>query len=73
MTYASLGDIPLMVISAEHATESELLEHRRLAALSKKGEHVIAKNSGHWIQLDRPDLVVSLVQRFYGIFRKDAD
>jgi pimeloyl-ACP methyl ester carboxylesterase len=67
--YAPLGNVSLTVISAEHATESELREHRKLASLSNKGEHIIAKNSGHWIQLDRPDLVVSLVQRFYRVSR----
>jgi pimeloyl-ACP methyl ester carboxylesterase len=33
-----------------------------LAQLSTKSTHVIAKNSGHYIQLDRPDLVVEAVR-----------
>jgi pimeloyl-ACP methyl ester carboxylesterase len=61
--YRSLNDIPLVVISAEKATSSELDEHRRLAALSARGEHIIARRSGHWVQLDRPDLVVNVVRR----------
>jgi pimeloyl-ACP methyl ester carboxylesterase len=68
--YASLGPLPLTVISAEHATESELREHRKLASLSSIGEHIIAEESGHWIQLDRPDLVVSLVQRCCRVSRE---
>ena len=64
IAYASLGDLSLTVISAEHATEAELREHRKLVSLSSIGKHVIAEKSGHWIQFDRPDLVVSLVQRF---------
>jgi pimeloyl-ACP methyl ester carboxylesterase len=67
--YAPLANISLTVISAENATESELREHRKLASLSNRGEHIIAKNSGHWIQLDRPDLVVSSVQRFSRVSR----
>ena len=70
--YASLGHLSLIVISAENATESEVREHRKLASLSSIGEHVIAKKSGHWIQLDRPDLIVSLLQRSYGVFRKPS-
>jgi pimeloyl-ACP methyl ester carboxylesterase len=68
---APLGHLPLIVISAENATESELREHRKLASLSSVGEHVIAEKSGHWIQLDRPDLVVSSVQRAYRVSRQD--
>jgi pimeloyl-ACP methyl ester carboxylesterase len=70
VVYASLGHLALTVISAEHATEAELNEHRKLASLSSTGEHVIAKKSGHWIQLDRPDLVVSWVQRCYRVSQK---
>jgi pimeloyl-ACP methyl ester carboxylesterase len=70
--YASLGHLPVIVISAENATESELREHRKLASLSSIGEHVIAERSGHWIHLDRPDLVVSSLQRSYGVSRKPS-
>jgi pimeloyl-ACP methyl ester carboxylesterase len=70
--YASLGHLSLIVISAENATESELREHRKLASLSSIGEHVIAEKSSHWIQLDRPDLVLSCVQRSYRLSRQDT-
>ena len=63
--YASVGHLSLIVISAESANESEMREHRKLASLSSRGEHIIAERSGHWIQLDRPDLVVSTVHRSY--------
>jgi hypothetical protein len=33
-----------------------------LSHLSSKGKQVIAKNSGHYIQLDRPDLVIEAVR-----------
>ena len=70
--YTSLGHLSLTVISAENATESELREHRKLASLSSRGEHIIAERSGHWIQLDRPDLVVSSLQRSYGVSRNPS-
>ena len=70
--YASLGHLSLIVISAENATESEVREHRKLASLSSVGEHVIAERSGHWIHLDRPDLVVGSWQRFYGVSRNPS-
>jgi pimeloyl-ACP methyl ester carboxylesterase len=34
-----------------------------LAHLSTRGTHVIAKNSGHFIQLDRPDVVIEAVRK----------
>ena len=70
--YASLGHLSLIVISAENATESEMREHRKLASLSSTGEHIVAERSGHWIQLDRPDLVVSSLQRSYGVSRNPS-
>ena len=70
--YASLGHLSLIVISAESATESEVREHRKLASLSSIGEHIIAERSGHWIHLDRPDLVVSSLRRSYGVSRNPS-
>ncbi|MGA7474217.1 MAG: hypothetical protein WBW60_15910, partial [Candidatus Sulfotelmatobacter sp.] len=34
-----------------------------LAHLSTQSTHVIANNSGHYIQLDRPDLVIEAVHK----------
>lgn len=70
--YASMSHLPLIVISAENANESEVSEHRKLTSLSSRGEHVTATRSGHWVQLDRPDLVVSSLQRFDGVSRKPS-
>jgi pimeloyl-ACP methyl ester carboxylesterase len=67
--YASLGNLPLIVITAENATESEVEEHRKLVSLSSRGEHLIAERGGHWIQLDRPDLVISSLRHFYDVSR----
>jgi len=72
----SLGDIPLMVLSHDPDTpQPDLPEdlvkpandawqqmQEELAQLSSKGKQVIAKNSGHYIQLDRPDLVIKAVR-----------
>jgi pimeloyl-ACP methyl ester carboxylesterase len=39
-----------------------LAEHRDIARLSPLGRHIVAANSGHWVQLDQPDLVVSAIR-----------
>jgi len=56
-------DCPEVVISADNPSDEGLAEHRAIAALSARGEHVIAEGSGHWVQFDRPDLVVAAIRR----------
>jgi pimeloyl-ACP methyl ester carboxylesterase len=48
---------PTVVISGAHLRSDEIAEHRAL------GEHVVAEGSGHWVHLDRPDLIVDAVRR----------
>jgi len=57
----ALRDLPLIVISAEKSTPAVIEAHRATAALSSHGRHLIAAGSGHWVQLDRPDLIVRAV------------
>jgi pimeloyl-ACP methyl ester carboxylesterase len=35
---------------------------RELAALSTQSQRIVAAGSGHYIQLDRPDLVIGAVE-----------
>jgi len=72
----SLGDLPLAVLSHDpNKPEFELPEdlvkptndawqqmQNELAQLSARSEHIVAKNSGHYIQLDRPELVIEAVR-----------
>ncbi len=73
----SLGNMPLVVLSQDpDAPQYDLPEdlvkptneawgqmQTELARLSTRGTRVIAKNSGHYIQLDRPDLVVDAIRK----------
>ena len=56
------GDIPLVVLSANSASPSEIEGHGGLARLSSQGKHVVASKGGHWIQLDEPDLVIESIR-----------
>jgi pimeloyl-ACP methyl ester carboxylesterase len=74
----TLGEIPLVVlsrsqggisagpgISKEDAEQFEAAHDEmqaELAALSPKGKHVIAEGTGHYIQVDRPELVIDAVR-----------
>jgi pimeloyl-ACP methyl ester carboxylesterase len=72
----SLGNLPLAVLSHDpdkpqpdlpedlvkpfHDAWAQMQEE--LAQLSTRSTHVIAKNGGHYIQLDRPDVVIEAVR-----------
>ena len=66
-TREDLGDVPLIVISSDSAHEHRLAADLALARRSRRGRHVIASGSGHWVPLDAPqaviDAVVDIVQR----------
>ncbi len=67
-----LPDVPLVVISAEDQPEERLAEHRALAGLSRRGRHLVALGSGHWIQLDRPDLVANVIRELVDEVRRGS-
>ena len=59
---AALSQIPVTVISASRSPLDVIAAHRRTAALSSRGQHIVAEDSGHWVQLDRPDEVVRAIR-----------
>lgn len=75
-TVTSFGDIPLVVLShdpdkpsaefppelAKSTNEAWEKMQEELAHLSTRGTQSIAKNSSHYIQLDRPELVIEAVR-----------
>lgn len=71
---AILGDVLLVVLTRgipdggtdERERTSELAE---LAKMSRNGNHVIARRSGHHIHIDEPDLVVEAIR---GVTRSGA-
>lgn len=58
----ALPDVPLVIISSGNQPPDTIAKHRELARLSPQSRHMIAERSGHWIQFDAPDLVVSTVR-----------
>lgn len=57
------GDLPVTVVSGEKNSDAgQLSRQARLAARSRRGRHVIAAGSGHWIPLERPDVVVEAIR-----------
>lgn len=72
----TLGDMPLAVLShdpdkptadipadlAKPVNDEWAKMQEELAHLSTRGTRTIARNSGHYVQLDRPDLVIDAVR-----------
>jgi len=80
----SFGDMPLIILSAGHRqaipsftdAENQQLEEEmqaeqsELVALSSEGRQIIAEQSGHYIQLDQPDLVIDAIEETVHTLRK---
>ena len=75
-----LGNMPLVVVSKtpgvdddSDSTPEQLQWNRtlqdRLAALSAKGEHVVAAHGGHHVQLDDPEVVIAAIRRVIAAVR----
>ena len=58
----SLGDIPLVVITAADPSPQRLEDQLSTVALSQSGRHVIAETSDHWIPLEEAELVVQAIR-----------
>ncbi|MBZ5521407.1 MAG: alpha/beta hydrolase [Acidobacteriia bacterium] len=50
--------MPMVVISGAHQPPERLAEHAAMAT-----EHIIARQSGHWVHLDEPELVVEAIRQ----------
>jgi pimeloyl-ACP methyl ester carboxylesterase len=67
-----LDDMPLVVItrgiSEESGPDGKIFEaehrqdHATLARMSRNGRFVVAERSGHHVQVDEPELVVTIIQ-----------
>ena len=55
------GELPVIVISSATANESRLASDRALAQRSRQGRHVLAPDSGHWVPLDAPQVVIDAI------------
>jgi pimeloyl-ACP methyl ester carboxylesterase len=61
-TAGGFGDLPLVTISSTDPGEYRLRQQDAMARLSTRGRHIVASNSGHWIPLDQPEVVVDVVK-----------
>jgi pimeloyl-ACP methyl ester carboxylesterase len=76
----SLGDLPVIVVTAgttftgfEDAVFPVWIGlQKRLASLSTRSVHVLARTSGHFVQLEKPDLVLAAIRAAVDAVRNDG-
>jgi pimeloyl-ACP methyl ester carboxylesterase len=56
------GDLPLITISSTNPGDYRLRQQTAMAKLSTRGRHIMASNSGHWVPLDQPQVVIDAVK-----------
>ena len=59
-------DVPLTVITALRGKDPRIhiAMQERLAKLSALGRHVVTDSTGHFVQLERPQLVTDAIRQF---------
>lgn len=65
-----LGDLPLIVLAAEHGNPGHQGRQARLAKLSTRGDYRMVEGTGHWLMLDAPGVVVEAVREVVGMVRE---
>jgi hypothetical protein len=58
---ADYDDLPLTVLSSARSSEQRLQADSALARRSTRGRHILAAESGHWIPLDAPHVVIDAI------------
>lgn len=55
-------EIPAIILSAASATQAELRERDAWLAGRPRSRHIQIENTGHWLHLERPDLVAEAIR-----------
>ena len=58
----SLGDLPLIVLTAGNPAPERIAQQEAMARLSTRGAHRIASHPSHWIPLEEPALVIAAIR-----------
>lgn len=66
------ADVPLVVISAARSDQRRLRADSALARQSTRGRHLLAAESGHWIPLDAPQVVIDAIVTMVSDIRRNG-
>jgi pimeloyl-ACP methyl ester carboxylesterase len=67
---ANYSDLPLTVLSSARSSEQRLKADSAFARRSARGRHILAAESGHWIPLDAPQVVIDAIARMVEEIRR---
>jgi pimeloyl-ACP methyl ester carboxylesterase len=63
------AELPVTILSAANATSEELAEREEWIAGRRNGRHIQIPDTGHWLHLERPDVVAEAVREIVGGIR----
>ncbi len=69
---AALGDlpeIPVTILSASNSTPAQITERDAIANRSVHGRHIVVPDTGHWIHLDQPEVVIEAIREMVELVR----
>lgn len=61
--------IPFIVLSASSATPDEIRERGEWVRQNAHARHIVIEDTGHWLQLERPEAVVSAIRELVALAR----
>ncbi len=67
-----LRQVPVTVISAANTPAKRRTEHIATAQLSSCGKHLTATQSGHWVVMDEPEVVLQAIREMIETVRKPS-
>jgi pimeloyl-ACP methyl ester carboxylesterase len=65
-------DVPLVTISSTDASPRRRTLQEALVRQSRRGRHIVAGNSGHWVLLDEPQIVIDVIREVVFEVRADS-
>jgi pimeloyl-ACP methyl ester carboxylesterase len=65
----ALGEIPLLVVSTTRHSDDYAKLQANLLLLSRHSRQLIADNSSHFVEIDRPDIIVSAIRQVIAVVR----
>jgi pimeloyl-ACP methyl ester carboxylesterase len=64
-----LPQIPVSILSAANCTPAQLAERDAIASRSPHSKHSVVPESGHWIHLDQPHIVIDTIREMVDLVR----
>ncbi len=71
LSMAIPAEIPFIILSASNATAADIEERESWVRQSRCARHMRLENTGHWLQLERPDAVIAAIRELVDRHKKE--